>query len=70
MTRAKAACLGSAAAALEISRLGNLPLDAASLRRWLRGRIEMIPSQAPGAADPDEPASTRMSLSRDSEPVR
>ncbi len=66
----QAAYLGSAAAALEISRLGNLPLDAASLRRWLRGRIEMIPSQAPGAADPDEPASTRMSLSRDSEPVR
>ena len=66
----QAAYVGSAAAALESARLGNVPLDADSLRRWLRGRIEMVPSQASGAAASDEPVSARMSLSPDSEPVR
>jgi len=66
----QAAYIGSAAAAIEGARLGNVPLDADSLRRWLRGRIEMVPSQAPDAAAADEPVSARTSLSPDSEPVR
>ncbi|HSW44273.1 MAG TPA: PfkB family carbohydrate kinase [Phycisphaerae bacterium] len=37
----QAAYLGSAAAAIEIKQLGNVPLDAGSLRRWLAGRIEL-----------------------------
>ena len=37
----QAAYLGSAAAAVEVARLGNIPIDAAALRRWLSGRIEL-----------------------------
>ncbi len=40
----QAAYLGSAAAAVEIGRLGNVPIDAGSLRRWLDGRIELSTS--------------------------
>lgn len=43
----QAAYLGSAAAAVEIARLGNVPIDAAMLRRWLAGRIELSNSEAP-----------------------
>jgi rfaE bifunctional protein kinase chain/domain/rfaE bifunctional protein nucleotidyltransferase chain/domain len=42
----QAAYLGSAAAAIEITRVGNMPLDSDSLRRWLGGRIEMVRSHA------------------------
>lgn len=37
----QAAYLGSAAAAMEISMLGNHPVEAASLRQWLRCRREL-----------------------------
>lgn len=46
----QAAYLGSAAAAVEVAHLGNVPIDAAALRRWLSGRIEL---------GFDEPADTR-----------
>ncbi|NOS99641.1 MAG: adenylyltransferase/cytidyltransferase family protein [Phycisphaerales bacterium] len=36
-----AAYLGNGAAALEIARLGNVPIDAASLRRWIGRRAEL-----------------------------
>ncbi|MCH7526185.1 MAG: hypothetical protein IID39_01990, partial [Planctomycetes bacterium] len=36
-----AAYLGNAAAALEIAKLGNLPIDGAPLRRWISGRSEL-----------------------------
>jgi rfaE bifunctional protein kinase chain/domain/rfaE bifunctional protein nucleotidyltransferase chain/domain len=36
-----AAYLGTAAAAIEIARLGNLPVDAASLKTWLDHRPEL-----------------------------
>lgn len=49
------AYLGTAAAAIEIARLGNVPLDTGSLRRWLSGRIEMVRSHA---ATPDRPGET------------
>lgn len=45
----QAAYLGSAAAAVEAGRLGNMPLDKPSLERWLAGRIELpeAPLQRP-----------------------
>ncbi|MBI4580620.1 MAG: adenylyltransferase/cytidyltransferase family protein [Planctomycetes bacterium] len=45
------AYLGAAAAAIEVGRLGNVPVDAGSLRRWLAGRLELSapPRKAPTA---------------------
>jgi len=37
----QAAYLGSAAAAIEIDHLGNVPLEQATLQRWLAGRMEL-----------------------------
>ena len=37
----QAAYLGAAGAAIEIGRLGNVPIDASSLHRWLGGRLEL-----------------------------
>jgi bifunctional ADP-heptose synthase (sugar kinase/adenylyltransferase) len=39
----QAAYLGNAAAALEIARLGNKPVDSASLHNWLDYRPELLP---------------------------
>ncbi|HEY3245094.1 MAG TPA: PfkB family carbohydrate kinase [Phycisphaerae bacterium] len=39
-----AAYLGNAAAAIEIARLGNIPIDAAALRDWIKTRAEILPS--------------------------
>jgi len=38
----QSAYLGTAASALEIARLGNIPIDSGALRRWLQGRIELV----------------------------
>lgn len=40
----QAAYLGAAAAAIEVGRLGNTPVDAYALRRWLGGRVELASS--------------------------
>lgn len=40
----QASYLGTAAAAIEIGRMGNVPVDAGALRRWLSGRIELAPT--------------------------
>lgn len=45
----QAAYLGNAAAALEITQLGNLPIDSASLRRWISNRSELKPTPRPRA---------------------
>lgn len=37
----QAAYLGNAAAAVEIARLGNVPVDLDTLRAWLTGRVEL-----------------------------
>jgi len=37
----QAAYLGTAAAAIEIEQLGNIPVDAVALRHWLVGRMEL-----------------------------
>jgi len=37
----QAAYLGTAAAAIEMTRLGNVPADLSLLRRWLAGRAEL-----------------------------
>ena len=44
----QAAYLGAAAAALEVARLGNVPLEGRELRRWLGGRPELR-SSAPAS---------------------
>jgi len=44
---AQAAYLGSAAAAIELSRLGNLPVDASSLFDWLQNRDELAEAARP-----------------------
>ena len=41
----QAAYLGSAAAAIEARRIGNVPVDRAMLSRWLRTRVELMPSE-------------------------
>ena len=48
----QAAYLGNAAAALEVSMLGNLPIQATSLRDWLQARPELAsaPVKAPALA--------------------
>ncbi len=43
----KAAYLGNAAADLEISRLGNIPITAESLKSWVNHRPELTPSAVP-----------------------
>jgi bifunctional ADP-heptose synthase (sugar kinase/adenylyltransferase) len=37
----QAAYLGTAAAAIEMTQLGNVPVDLGLLRRWLAGRVEL-----------------------------
>ena len=37
----QAAYLGTAAAAIEIEQLGNIPLDLTMLNRWLTSRVEL-----------------------------
>jgi rfaE bifunctional protein kinase chain/domain len=44
---AQAAYLGSAAAAIELSRLGNLPVDASDLSDWLQNRDELTEAVRP-----------------------
>jgi len=46
----QAAYLGSAAAAVEIRQLGNVPLDRGTLQQWLAARSEISPELPP--ADP------------------
>jgi len=45
----QAAYLGSAAAAIEIARLGNIPVERAAIERWLSGRLELA---GPAAVSP------------------
>jgi rfaE bifunctional protein kinase chain/domain/rfaE bifunctional protein nucleotidyltransferase chain/domain len=47
----QSAYLGAAAAAIEVGRLGNVPIDASSLHRWLAGRLELsaAPRKSPAA---------------------
>ena len=42
----QAAYIGNVLAAIEAGELGNLPIDAARLRRWLASRPELIPEAA------------------------
>jgi bifunctional ADP-heptose synthase (sugar kinase/adenylyltransferase) len=44
-TLMQSAYLGSAAAAIEIARIGNQPLDHYTLKRWMSGRIELAETQ-------------------------
>ncbi len=59
----QAAYLGAAAAAIEVGRLGNVPVDAGSLHRWLAGRLEL------SAPDRRAPASSRIAPQCDVKPA-
>lgn len=62
----QAAYLGTAAAAIEIGRLGNVPLDAGALRRWLAGRLELAPSVQ---AQPRKPMRFKVSEGEPADPT-
>lgn len=50
----QAAYLGSAAASIEIARLGNMPVEAAALARWISGRLELT-ARCGNRPSPHEP---------------
>ena len=71
----QAAYLGTAAAAIEVGRLGNVPIDVGALTRWLAGRLELSPQprRAPPPAQSPRPRtasrSTVLPASRASTPI-
>ncbi|MEP0842402.1 MAG: adenylyltransferase/cytidyltransferase family protein [Phycisphaerae bacterium] len=62
-TLMQAAYLGSAAAAIESARLGNVPVEAAALKRWLAGRVELTETGVSAAAAQDADGVERMLVS-------
>jgi rfaE bifunctional protein kinase chain/domain len=53
---AQAAYLGSAAAAIELTRMGNIPVSARDLTEWLDSRSELRPAAQPGVQRRRPPA--------------
>lgn len=62
----QAAYLGTAAAAVEVGRFGNVPLDLPAMRRWLSGRVELPRDDGPRTHTPGR---ARHSAAADASPV-